>query len=96
MNMLHHTLMFAIGQLQAGDYTFLDEFNLVKSEINKHFAITAMETVEKSYTKSVDESEIVNIFHHENHKKKMKQSSIVKLETEDKGTLHKLSQKPCC
>lgn len=82
--MLQHRLLYTVSNLQTGDLNSLEEHIQVKEEINNWYKNKSVEAFEMMFTRSVDESESMTIFHHETHKKRMKQSSILKLETADK------------
>jgi len=76
-----------ISKLQKNETTYLDELVDVKEQINKLYQDQARAAAEKLSIRDIDESEIINLYHHENHQKKMKRSAILKLDTPDKGII---------
>lgn len=95
LNIKQHRLMYSVKKLQQGCNIFLDEYNRVKTEIKQWYKDKAQDAADKMAVKQMDESETMNIFHHEQHKKKLKLSSILKLDTPEEGIIvgHEKCQK---
>ena len=64
--------MFYLGQLKKVNYNIIEWYDIESSKI-----------VLQSRVEDVQQSEKVRIFHHEQHQKHLKKSSILKLDTED-------------
>ena len=64
-----------------GDYNAKIKLHLVNLDIKKWFSKEAEEAILHINSQELEESESMNLYHHELHKKKMSKSEILKLET---------------
>ena len=72
---------FYIRELQSGDKECLGKLRKVQTEIQDWFENESRKVVLQARVEDVQLSEKVRIFHHEQHKKHCKRSSILKLQT---------------
>ena len=70
-------------QLQAGEEYRLRQLNETKASIVRWYERESSKIVLQSRVDDVQQSEKVRIFHHEQHRKHCRRSSILKLETDD-------------
>ena len=70
-------------ELQAGDKNRLGQLKEIKTNIVAWYERESRKIILQSRVDDVQQSEKVRIFHHEQHKKHCKKSSILKLETEN-------------
>ena len=70
-----------MGKLQKGDQGMLGELRVVQTQIKEWYEEESQKVVLQSKVDDVQTSEKVRIFHHEQHKKQIKRSAILKLDT---------------
>ena len=68
-------------ELQSGNKEMLGKLKEVKAEICEWYDLESKKIILQSRVEVIQQSEKVRIFHHEQHKKQVKKSSILKLDT---------------
>ena len=69
-------------EIFRGNLSKLSELRFVQEEVNAWYQRESEKIVLQSRTKEVNVNEKVRIYHHELHRKKIKQSTILRLETD--------------
>ena len=87
LNLLLIRQAYLVSKMHNGGLHKLRELTEVKSEINSWYIQEAEKVRLQSRCEEIDSPEDTRVYHHELHKKQIKNSSILKLETE-LGTLH--------
>ena len=83
MNCLLLKQSFFTKELQAGNMYRLGQLKQVQGEIKEWYENESRKVVLQSRVDDVQQSEKVRIFHHEQHIKHCRKSSILKLDTEE-------------
>ena len=86
LNLLLLRQSYLTTKIQQGVQGKLGELRFVQEEIQQWYEAESKKIVLQSRVDDILQSEKVRIFHHEQHKKQMKKSAILKLETK-KGLL---------
>jgi hypothetical protein len=74
-------------KLQEGQVNMLGQLKEIQASIMKWYEEESKKIIIQSRVEDVQESEKVRIFHHEQHSKHIKKSSILKLSTDNHGVL---------
>ena len=82
LNLLLLRQAYLIRQLQKGQLQLLWELRAVQADITTWYENESQKVILQSRSDEVSTSEKVRIYHHELHKKSLKRSSILKLQTE--------------
>ena len=82
--MLQMKQLYYNNKAVEGDYNAKIKLHLVNLDIKKGFSKEAEDTILHINTQEIEESESMNIYHHQLHKKKMSRTAILKLETPDR------------
>ena len=80
LNLLLLRQSYLSRKLQQGNHGYLAQLLLVQSEINKWYENECEKVKIQSRIEDVDSPESVRIYHHELHARKIKKSSILKLQ----------------
>ena len=73
---------FFTKELQAGDTGRLGQFFVVKERIKDWYEDESRKVIMQSRVDDVQQSEEVRIYHHEQHRKSIMKTAILKLQTE--------------
>ena len=87
LNMLLLKQSYFTRKMQEGNLEILGQLKEVQVSIMEWYEEESSKIVLQSRVEDVQESEKVRIFHHEQHAKHIRKSSILKLDTEDQGLL---------
>ena len=82
LNCLLMKQVFFTKELQAGDMSRFGQLIDIKARIQEWYENESRKVVLQSKVDDVQQSEKVRIYHHEQHKKQIKKTSILKLQTE--------------
>ena len=82
LNLLLLRQAYLTRHLQQGQLRKLGELRAVQTEIERWFERESERVILQSRSDDISRSEKVRIYHHDLHKKNMKRSSILKLQTE--------------
>ena len=82
LNLLLLRQAYLTRHLQLGQLSKLGELRAVQMEIEQWFERESKKVILQSRSDEISRSENVRIYHHDLHKKSMKRSSILKLQTE--------------
>ena len=80
LNLLLLRQSYLSRMLQQGNHSYLAQLLLVQSEINNWYENECEKVKIQSRIEDVDSPEAVRIYHHELHARKIKKSSILKLQ----------------
>ena len=83
LNLFLSRQSYLVGKVQMGEQGRLGELRDVQNQIKEWYEEESQKIVLQSKVDDVQTSEKVRIFHHEQHRKLIKRSSILKLETPD-------------
>ena len=73
---------FCTREIQNGDHSFLPELKIVQTRIQEWYETDSQRIALQARVDDIQTSEKIRIYHHEQHKKLVKRSSILKLQTE--------------
>ena len=83
LNLLMLRQSYLTKKVHSGDHRILPTLRLVQDKIEAWFDTELNKIKYQARVDDIQESEKVRIFHHEIHQKHIKQSAILKLETEN-------------
>ena len=83
LNLLLIRQAYLVKKIHKGNFSKLIELKVVQSEIQNWYSKESEKIKMQGKVEDINESESVRIYHHEIHQKKIKQSSILKLQAED-------------
>ena len=81
LNLLLLRQRYLKNKLQLGDYSYLAELKLVHLKIEKWYTRESEKVQHQSRVKEFQDNERSSIYHHEIHKRILKKTSILKLQT---------------
>ena len=87
LNLLLVKQAYYVRKVQSGDFERLRDLKTTQNKINIWYEEESKRIVIQSQLKEISENEKVRIFHHKIHQRKMKRSSILKLEISDRETI---------
>ena len=87
LNMLLLKQVYFTKKLQEGELNKLGMLREVQDLIMEWYEIESTKIVVQARIEDMEESEKVRIFHHEQHQRHIKKSSILKLKTEEHGII---------
>ena len=87
LNLLLVKQAYYVRKVQSGDFERLRDLKTTQNKINMWYEEESKRIVIQSQLKEINENEKVRIFHHKIHQRKMKRSSILKLEISDRETI---------